>query len=106
MTFMRPPPATQAQDVPGTPDDVLARAFERLSFLTATSSPVWDRELHWPPGSGDRLTAIAELLSRVRHTLHHPEVRGAIRAVLDAYEAWEVAQDRTDVRAVARPPPR
>lgn len=106
MTFMRPPPSTTEQSVPATHDEVLRQAYDRVSYLVGTSSPVWDRELRWPPGSGDRLAAMADVLAQARHTLHHAEVRAAIIDLLRVYDAWEIQQSQTDVRAVARPPPR
>jgi len=89
-----------------TIDDQLVQSFERVSFLVSTSTPVWDHELRQPPSSGEWLVLIGEALCRARYTLHHAEVRAALRQLLDAYESWEAAQLCTDVHRVARPPPR
>lgn len=106
MTFMRPPPSGPERATAGTRADVLRQTCEGLSFLVSTSTPGWDREARYPPESGEWLACVAELLAQARYTLAHAEVRAAVVAALQAYEAWEIEQSQTDVRQVARPPPR
>lgn len=103
---MQPPPSGPAGPEAATPEVVLVRAAEYLSYLVATQPPGWDREARLPYGSGEWLAVLAELTRRSGPVLHHVEVRQALRGLLDAYERWEAAAEQTDVRYVARPPPR